>query len=98
MNTILLIIAWLALGFVCGFVLRTLHRKLASKSALTSKGSNINKGGRVMRGIAGFALLLLYTFVPQPIILVFAGFTFFQAIFSWCGLYALLGKNTCPME
>ncbi len=95
MNTILL---WLGVGFVSGFLLRALHRKLASKSALTSKGSNINKGERVMRGVFGIALLVLYTFVSHPIVLFFAGFTLFQAIFSWCGLYALLGKNTCPLE
>ncbi len=98
MNTIFFILVWLLAGFVFSFLYRTIHKKVASKSALTAKGSNINTNGRRIRGAAGAALLLLYFFAPQPLLLFFAGFTFFEAIFSWCGFYALLGKNTCPLE
>lgn len=98
MNTTLLIIAWLGAGFLFGLLYQTIHKKIASKTALTPKGSNINKNGRVIRGAIGFALILFYFFLSKPVLLFFAGFTFFEAVFSWCGFYALLGKNTCPLE
>jgi len=34
----------------------------------------------------------------SPILIFFSGFAFFEAIFSWCGFYAAMGKNTCPVE
>lgn len=33
-----------------------------------------------------------------PKTIFFSGFAFFEAIFSWCGFYATIGKNTCPVE
>jgi hypothetical protein len=34
----------------------------------------------------------------SPILIFFSGFALFEALFSWCGFYAALGKNTCPVE
>ena len=34
----------------------------------------------------------------QLFLIAFGLFCVFQATFSWCAWYALLGKNTCPIQ
>jgi Na+-transporting NADH:ubiquinone oxidoreductase subunit NqrB len=47
----------------------------------------------------GIALLVwAITTSWNPLLIFFSGFLFFEALFSWCGLYAALGKNTCPLK
>ena len=41
--------------------------------------------------------LLAITTTWSPILIFFSGFALFEAIFSWCGFYAAMGKNTCPV-
>jgi hypothetical protein len=64
---------------------------------------NIGTFDRVMRAIAGIVCVLLAVFVvtslPAKIILgIVALFCFYQALMSWCLLYQIMGKNTCPAE
>jgi len=93
-----LIVIMFVLAFIFGFVYRTLLKKFAWK---TSHGAskNIGKNDRMIRIIIGVALLLIaITTTWSPWLLFFSGFAFFEAIFSWCGFYAALGKNTCPIN
>lgn len=85
------------LAFLIGFVYRAILRKVA-KGTPRGLTNNISKSDRWVR--AGLGLILLAWAILttwNPLSLFFSGFCFFEAIFSWCGLYAALGKNTCPI-
>ena len=92
------IIVMFLFAFITGFVYRLIIKKI-NKNKIRGVVKNINKKDRIIRVILGLALLILaITTTWNPILFFFAGFCFFEAIFSWCGLYAALGKNTCPVE
>lgn len=84
-------------AFLFGFLYRTILKKF-SKSGVRKANYNINQFDRWMRALIGAILFLIaITTSWSPILIFFSGFCFFEAIFSWCGLYAALGKNTCPL-
>ncbi len=87
-----------AIAFVFGLSYRSILLQIArSKPRKASK--NIDASGRVIRLIIGIGLLLLAIFTDwSPWVLFFSGFAFFEAIFSWCGFNAAIGRNTCPVE
>jgi len=96
-----LIVVMFVLASLFGILYRTLLRKFVrNKSSSTQKtvGKNIGKKDRLLRVVIGVVLLLIaITTTWNPWLLFFSGFSFFEAIFSWCGLYAALGKNTCDV-
>ncbi|CAN5167463.1 hypothetical protein BH11PAT1_BH11PAT1_5600 [soil metagenome] len=93
-----LIVIMYLLAFIFGFTYRTLLKKFARKTS-RSAGKNIGKNDRTIRIVIGIALLLIaVTTTWSPWLLFFSGFAFFEAIFSWCGIYAAMGKNTCPIN
>lgn len=63
---------------------------------------NIGTTDRIVRLILGVLLFLVIGFtkneIVQWILFVASIFCVFQAIVGWCALYALLGKNTCPIH
>lgn len=63
---------------------------------------NIGTADRVLRGLIGIACFIASAIVGITVIkivLVLVGlFSIFQAAVGWCALYALLGKNTCPIK
>ena len=84
------------LSFIFGFMYRGLLRYFAAGS---NRGleHNIGKLDRLIRialGIILFAWAILTTW--SALLLFLSGFCFFEAIFSWCGFYAALGRTTCP--
>jgi len=84
------------LAFVFGFLYRFALKKFA-KGSLRGVHKNIGKHDRTVRFALWVGLLLLaITTSWNPLLLFFSGFALFEALFSWCGLYAALGKNTCP--
>jgi hypothetical protein len=84
------------LAFIIGFLYRFLIRKIA-KSQNRTASKNIGTVGRIFRAVIGIALFFIAISTSwNPILLFLAGFMIFEAIFSWCGLYAAIGKNTCP--
>lgn len=87
-----------AAAFLAGFVYRLILKRVATK--LPRRASkNIGAPDRLVRAALGIGLFLLAIMTFWSAILLFAaGFCLFEAIFSWCGLYAALGKNTCPMS
>jgi hypothetical protein len=88
----------LALGFVGGLLYRFILKRLA-KGTGRGRPQNIGVADRVVRAGFGVALLTLaITISWSPFLLFFSGFCFFEAMFSWCGFYAAIGKNTCPVE
>ncbi|MCX6820106.1 MAG: DUF2892 domain-containing protein [Candidatus Adlerbacteria bacterium] len=93
-----LIVVMYILAFIVGFIYRTILKKFAKNSS-RGVARNIGKPDRLLRAVIGVALLLwAITTTWSPILIFFSGFAFFESIFSWCGFYAALGKNTCPVE
>ena len=93
-----LIVAMYLLAGIVGLVYRAILKRFA-KNSLRGVTKNIGKSDRLLRLAIGVALLLWAILTTwSPIIFFFSGFAIFEAIFSWCGFYAALGKNTCPEE
>ena len=93
-----LIVIMYILAFIVGFIYRTILKKFATNSP-RGVAKNIGKPDRLLRAVIGVVLLLwAITTSWSPILIFFSGFAIFEAIFSWCGFYAALGKNTCPVE
>ena len=92
-----LILLCFVLAFAFGFIYRFIWRRMV-KSKVRRKVKYIgqlDRWGRVVLGVA--TLLLGISTCWCPAWFLFSGFMFFEAIFSWCLLYAALGKNTCPV-
>jgi hypothetical protein len=59
---------------------------------------NIGKKDRLLR-LAGAMALLGYAYWQSSwIALAASAFVFFEATMSWCILYQILGKNSCPRK
>jgi hypothetical protein len=70
-----------------------------AKNTPRGRMNNIGMGDRLLRVGIGIALLLwAITTSWNPLLIFLSGFAIFEALFSWCGLYAALGKTTCPVE
>lgn len=102
-----LIVVMYLLAFLFGFILKFIMRKFRRNRGLPFEASaknggvvqNIGKPDRLLRFAIGVGLLIwAITTTWSPILIFFSGFAFFEAIFSWCGFYAAIGKNTCPVE
>ena len=92
-----LIVVMYLLAFLFGLIYRTILKKFA-KGSVRGVAQNIGKKDRLLRLAIGVGLLLwAITTTWSPILIFFSGFAFFEAIFSWCGFYAALGKNTCSV-
>ncbi|MFC1647568.1 DUF2892 domain-containing protein [Patescibacteria group bacterium] len=92
-----LIIVMFTLAFVFGFIYRLILKRLA-KNNIRKRHKNIGWKDRVIRLVLAVILFVIaITTSWSPILLFFSGFTLFEAIFSWCGFYAAIGKNSCPI-
>jgi hypothetical protein len=59
---------------------------------------NIGTADRIIR-LAIAILLLVYSWVAGSWIALGLGlFTLYEAVASWCVLYQILGKNSCPID
>lgn len=93
-----MIVVLYILAALLGFTYRFILRKFA-KGGAREMSKNIGTGDRLFRLLIGAALLVwVITTNWSPILIFFSGFAVFEAIFSWCGFYAALGKSTCPVE
>lgn len=63
---------------------------------------NIGTIDRVVRLLLAIGLFIGMFFVPQGLLKIVLGvasiFTLYEALFGWCAFYALIGKNTCPIQ
>lgn len=85
-----------AFAFIFGFLYRAILKKIHPNNSKYGVHKNIGLKDRKLRLYIGIiALILAITTTWNPILLFVSGFSFFEAIFSWCGIYSMLGKNTC---
>jgi hypothetical protein len=83
-------------AFAVGYIYRATLKKLAQNS-LKGLQKNIGRFDRIIRLFIWLALLFgAITTSWNPILLFLSGFALFEALFSWCGIFAALGKNTNP--
>jgi hypothetical protein len=59
---------------------------------------NIGIKDRLVRFALGIALMLYGWWTASWIALGLGVFTLLEAGFSWCILYWLIGKNSCPLK
>ncbi len=59
---------------------------------------NIGTQDRILRAVMGVIFLTLALWFRSWILGGFALFCFFEAAVSWCLMYQLLGKNSCPVD
>ncbi|QQS61286.1 MAG: DUF2892 domain-containing protein [Candidatus Moraniibacteriota bacterium] len=58
---------------------------------------NIGNVDKIVRGIG--ALILAYLgYAVSPWFYIFAGMLLLTVFFGYCGLYSLLGIQTCPLK
>jgi len=59
---------------------------------------NIGTADRILRGFFGVVLLGLAWWYASWILLAVSLFCFYEALSSWCVMYQILGKNSCPID
>jgi hypothetical protein len=59
---------------------------------------NIGKADRLLRLAIAIVLLFLAYWKGSWILLAAGVFVLFEAAFSWCVLYQILGRNSCPRK
>ncbi len=85
------------LAGVSAFGYRAVLRRITTNKN-RQRIKNIGSKDRWLRIAIGLVLLIwAITTSWSPFLLFFSGFAFCEALFSWCGFYAALGKNTCPL-
>lgn len=83
--------------FGIGFAYKFLTRKFVKKFHHGRK-KNIGRNDRLARVVIGGALLIFAIITTwNPLVLLLSGFCIFEAVFSWCAIYQVMGKNTCPI-
>lgn len=83
------------LAFVFGLLYRYILKTFA-KGTVRGVNNNIGNYDRTIRLTIWLGLLIwAITTSWSPWLLFFSGFALFEALFSWCGFYATIGRNTC---
>lgn len=59
---------------------------------------NIGTMDRILRFILACVLFALALWLKSWILAAIGLFTLYEAIFSWCILYQMIGKNSCPIS
>ncbi len=80
-------------GFLIGVLLRFVLKKTIVKNVACNL-KNIDYQNRLIRLLIGTIGLLIGGYYYVPLLFVVAGFCLYEAIFSWCGVFALSGKNS----
>lgn len=93
-----LIVVMYVLAGIFGFMYRAFMKRFAGSSRRGAT-RNIGTGDRLLRLALGVGLLLwAITTSWSPILIFFSGFMMFEAVFGWCGLYAMVGRDSCEVK
>jgi hypothetical protein len=58
----------------------------------------MGRSDRLFRVFIAVFLLIAAYLKSSWILLAFSGFVFFEAIFSWCIVYQIFGRNSCKLK
>ena len=90
------------LSFVIGIAVALLQRFLLKKIKINKKffaaRKNIGISDRIIRFVLATGLLIYGIWSPSNFAIAAAGYVYYEAFAKWCGLYALFGKDTCPLN
>lgn len=89
------VVTYLAIGFALGYLIRLVMPHIASPQQ--ARPHNLSLQDRLVRFSSGIALLVFGVYFSSSLLLLFAGFSFFEATARWCVVFALLGKSSCPL-
>ncbi len=90
-----MIIALYLLALLVFFIAKIITKKF-SHTVPNKANKNVGKKDRLVRLVLGLAILFFaITTSWNPLIIFISGLVLCTALFSWCGLYSLMGKNTC---
>jgi hypothetical protein len=73
-------------------------KKESLTNGIDKMKKNIGQIDRLVRLSIGIAFLGYAIWDKSWIAAAFALFTFYEAAASWCILYQILGKNSCPLD
>ncbi|MBA3721635.1 MAG: DUF2892 domain-containing protein [Parachlamydiaceae bacterium] len=59
---------------------------------------NINSFGRILRLFLALVIFLYAWWQNSWIAFAIGVFVIFEALMSWCIIYQILGKNSCPID
>lgn len=59
---------------------------------------NIGRVDRLIRALLSLVLFIMAYWLSSVIALLLGLFTLYEALFSWCLMYQLLGKNSCDLK
>ncbi len=94
----LYVLLMILVGLVVGVIYRFIMTKYV-KNPRKNLSKNIGVGDRWVR----FGLSIVFFFVglfnlSNPIFLIVCGFLLYETFSSWCGLFAVIGKSSCPIK
>ena len=96
-----LIVIMYVLAGIVGLIYRSVMKHFTRNSARTSIRritKNLGRSDRLIRAVIGVLLLLWAVSTTwNPVLIFFSGFALFEAVFSWCGVYEAMGRNTCEV-
>lgn len=88
---------FVALGILVGVIYRFILRRLSRALPRVSGQKNIGSPDRLLRVAIGLICFAVAILTWSPLLMIAAGFCFYEAAAKWCGFYALIGRNTCPL-
>jgi len=94
---IIYVIAIFLLSFLFANAYRRFLKLFKSKSLTERAKPNIGTSDRLFRLFLAVILLVWGIYTWSALALFFSGFCFYEAFAKWCGFYAALGRNTCPL-
>ena len=59
---------------------------------------NIGSRDRYVRLFIGIILLIISYYLKSAFLAIFGLFSILEALISWCLIYQIIGKNTCPVN
>lgn len=71
--------------------------KMRSNDKRTAAHNNIGTADRIVRFLIATSTLAYGIYAGNEIAFVISGYTYYEAFAKWCGLYALMGRNSCPL-
>lgn len=84
-----------------GLLVAYLHRLIMKRFTKGNKNpsyKNIGKSDRIGRFVIFIILFLAGLYFWIPILYLAAGYVLYEVFAGWCGFYAIIGRNTCPIK
>lgn len=87
----------IGIGIAIGqrYIMRNI--KMRSNNQRTAAHKNIGTTDRIVRYLIATGALLYGIYAGSEIAFIIAGYTYYEAFLKWCGFYALIGRNSCPL-